>query len=174
MTQPTVPTHWRKAVSRRNQTSIPLWQPRLYKTARIARGILAPFPLDAGDQIWAPMSTVLLDDNRLTYALSLAVEHKAQTTHLHAALSCAAVSIFRQLNSKWCIPVHRLLDDDSECYDLVTEETCLFFLVVCCLMLPFSLSNMILLRQPLNEETRLRNTTSCSSTYPRKRIKAKQ
>jgi len=36
----------------------------------------------------------------LTYALSLPVEHRPQTTRLHPALSCAAVSIFLQLNLK--------------------------------------------------------------------------
>ena len=36
----------------------------------------------------------------LTYALSLPVEHRPQTTSLHPALSCAAVSIFLQLNLK--------------------------------------------------------------------------
>ena len=36
----------------------------------------------------------------LTYALTLPVEHRPQTTRLHPALSCAAVSIFLQLNLK--------------------------------------------------------------------------
>jgi len=36
----------------------------------------------------------------LTYALSLPVEHRPQTTRLHPALSCAAFSIFLQLYLK--------------------------------------------------------------------------
>ena len=42
----------------------------------------------------------VVDLTYLTYALSLPVEHRPQTTRLHPALSCAAVSIFLQLNLK--------------------------------------------------------------------------